>query len=160
MHSRSIRHRLLLVLPLAAAAIGALWLVSATSGADVTRARLEASIVPTFANLYVQQGAILGFPDTTVASTNAHATCKKGGPTVADVGPGPNWICLITYHDHHHAMQTSKFEVKASADSCFTGGGIPTQIGSWTITDTKGHEVTNPVFEFDACFDPHGVSRT
>jgi hypothetical protein len=24
------------------------------------------------------------------------------------------------------------------------------------LTDTKGREVDNPVFEFDACFDPEG----
>ncbi|WP_280762218.1 hypothetical protein [Prescottella agglutinans] len=135
---------------------GALLLVSGCGSSDVTRARLEASLARTFANLYVQQAGILGHEDTTVASTDAHATCKKGGPTTADIGPGSDWICMIDFNDQDHTRQTGKFELQVHADSCYTAGGPSKLIGLQTITSAQGSDVTNPVFEFDACFDPHG----
>src|SRR4051812_9408473 len=83
----------------AALAIAAVFAATAgRGGADITRARLERAIAPTFANLYVQRSAILG-KTVTAASIDAHAACDRGGPKVADVGPGANWVCMITFTD-------------------------------------------------------------
>ena len=35
------------------------------------------------------------------------------------------------------------------------GTALAPMLGFMTITDTKGNDVPNPVFEFDVCFDPH-----
>ena len=121
---------------------------------DVTKARLEKSLVPTFENLYVQRAAILGEKNVTAASTAASASCDRGGPKVADVGPGADWICMMTFTDDHGQQQTGKFEVHAKADSTYVAGGPSKLIGLATITDTHGKDVPNPVFEFDAAFDP------
>jgi hypothetical protein len=123
---------------------------------DVTRARLEAAIVPTFENLYVQQAAILGKPGVTAASTGAYAWCDKSGPKVADHGPGADWICMIHFTDNAGAPQDGKFEVQVKSNSCYTAGGPTKLVGNLTITDVQGNDVTNPVFEFDGCFDPDG----
>jgi hypothetical protein len=121
---------------------------------DVTRPRLEAAIAPTFANLYVQQAAILGHPGVTVATTHARASCDKGGPKVPDVGPGADWICQISWNDQTRAKQDGKFEVQARSNSCYTASGPSKLIGLATIPDARGNDVPNPVFEFDGCFDP------
>jgi hypothetical protein len=136
-----------------AAAAGVLALAGCGSP-DVTRPRLEASLAPTFANLYVEQAGILGHPGVTVASVGARASCDRGGPKVADVGPGADWICMVSFHDDKGAEQDGKFEVQARSNSCYTAGGPSKLIGLATIPDRSGNDVPNPVFEFDGCFDP------
>jgi hypothetical protein len=147
------RTHLIRSLAVASAVAGTLAL-SACGSSDVTKPRLEASLAPTFANLYVQQAAILGHPGVTVASIGAKASCDKGGPKVADVGPGADWICTMKWHDNTHAEQTGKFELQAHSNSCYSAGGPSKIVGLITITDTHGKDVPNPVFEFDGCFDP------
>ena len=69
------------------AAVGAALSLTACGSSDVTRPRLEASLAPTFTNLYVhQQTDLLGHPGVTPASVAASASCDKGGPKVADRG--------------------------------------------------------------------------
>ena len=148
-------HRILKRLVAVAVPLASVVALAGCGGSDVTRARLEASLAPTFANLYVQQAAILGKPGVTVASTAAHAWCDKGGPKVADHGPGADWICVIDFVDATRTEQAGKFELQVKSNSCYTAGGPSKLVGLVTITDTHGHDVPNPVFEFDGCFDPN-----
>ncbi|HSP37000.1 MAG TPA: hypothetical protein VLR26_04535 [Frankiaceae bacterium] len=138
----------------AAGGLAAVLALPACGSSDVTRPRLEAALAPTFANLYVQQAAVLGHPGVTVASTAARASCDKGGPKVADVGPGADWICMVTWHDQTRTEQSGKFELQAHSNSCYSAGGPSKLVGLLSITDTHGRDVPNPVFEFDGCFDP------
>jgi hypothetical protein len=126
-------------------------------GSDVTRARLERSLPQTFANLYVQQAQLLGHKGITVHSLKARAQCDKGGPKVADHGPGADWICQMAWNDPAVPLPdgSAKFEVNAHSNDCYTAGGPSKYIGLLTITDTHGNDVQNPVFEFDGCFDPN-----
>ena len=128
--------------------------LTACGATDVTRARLENAVAPTFTNLYVQQAAILGHTSVTKDSIAAHATCDRGGPKVADEGPGADWICIIHFTDDTNTAQDGKFEVQVKANSCYTAAGPSKLVGLATITNTRGVDVTNPVFEFDGCFDP------
>ena len=129
-------------------------------GSDVTRARLERNLPQTFANLYVQQAQLLGHKGITVRSLHAEAQCDKGGPKAPDRGPGADWICLMRWTDPHVPLPdgSGKFEVSAHSNDCYTAGGPSKLVGLQTITDTHGDDVTNPVFEFDACFDPHTLN--
>ncbi|WP_426502631.1 hypothetical protein ACPPVO_33995 [Dactylosporangium sp. McL0621] len=139
----------------AVAAVAAVFAATAgRGGEDITKARLERAIGPTFANLYVQRSAILGKTGVTVASIDAHTTCDRGGPKVPDAGPGANWICMITFTDDGGQRQEGKFEVTANADATYVAGGPSKLVGLATITDTHGNDVTNPAFEFDGAFDP------
>ena len=90
----------------------------------------------------------------TVGSTAAKASCDRGGPKVADVGPGADWICMINFRDNESAKQDGKFEVQVRSNSCYTAGGPSKLVGLATISDRTGKDVLNPVFEFDGCFDP------
>ena len=141
----------LLAAGLAAAATGSL---TGCGQPDVTKARLERAITPTFANLYIQRATLLGEPGITVAGIGASAACDRGGPKVPDVGPGPDWICMIHVTDDHGQPQDGKFEVQVKSDATYVAGGPSKLIGMATITDSHGHDVPNPVFEFDGAFDP------
>lgn len=121
---------------------------------EVTRTRVEQAIAPTFANLYVQRATLLGESGVTVATTDASATCDRGGPKVPDAGPGPDWICMIHFRDDHGQTQDGKFEVQAKSDATYVAGGPSKLVGQAMLTDSHGHDVPNPVFEFDGAFDP------
>ena len=139
---------------LAVAAITGLIALAGCGTTDVTRARVEGAVGPAFANLYEQQAAILGHGGVSPASTAAHATCDRGGPKVADEGPGADWICMIHFIDVTGTAQDGKFELQVKSNSCYTAAGPSKLIGLATITDTRGVDATNPAFEFDGCFDP------
>ncbi|MGW9193649.1 hypothetical protein [Micromonospora chersina] len=121
---------------------------------DVTRARLERAIGPAFANLYVQRADLLGEHGVTVQGVAASTACDRGGPKVPDVGPGPDWICMIHFTDDHGQLQDGKFEVQVRADATYVAGGPSKLVGQATLTDSHGRDVPNPVFEFDGAFDP------
>jgi hypothetical protein len=83
--------------------------------------------------------------------------CDKHGPDVADVGPGGDWICLMSWTDPEVPMPLEgygKFELNVHSNDCYTAGGPSKLVGFQTITDQAGDDVANPVFEFDGCFDP------
>jgi hypothetical protein len=134
--------------------------VVATNGdrSTVTRPRLERSLTTTFANLYVDQARLEG-RHITAASLHARAMCDKAGAENKDVGPGGDWNCLMGWTDPEVPMPPEgygKFELNVHSNDCYTAGGPSKLTGFLTMTDTQGREVTNPVFEFDGCFDPHG----
>ncbi|AEV85406.1 hypothetical protein ACWT_4386 [Actinoplanes sp. SE50] len=85
----------------------------------------------------------------TTATIGASAACDKGGPKVADTGAGPNWICMMSFTDLHGQHQDGKFEVTVKTDGTYVAGGPSKIIGLATVTDTQGHDVPKPVFEFD-----------
>jgi len=128
-------------------------------GSSVTRARLERALPVEFANLYADQAKLLGHTGVTPESLNAKAMCDKGGAVEADVGPGSNWNCLVSWTDPNNPMPLEgygKFELDVHSNGCYTAGGPSKLVGYQTITDSKGDEVPNPVYEFDGCFDPNG----
>lgn len=139
---------LLVVLLLAALAL------VAVGKQDITKTRVENSLNPAFSNLYVQQQQILGHPGVTVAGMKTTSTCDRGGPQDPDIGAGPDWICLVDFVDNTGAQQEGKFELQIHANSCYVAGGPAKLLGSFTITDTSGAEVPNPVNAFDVCFNP------
>jgi len=145
-----------------AAVVAIAFAAVAVSGGDhssVTRARLERSLPQVFANVYADQARILGRSGVTAGSLNPQAMCDKHGPDVADVGPGGDWICLMSWTDPEVPMPPEgygKFELNVHSNDCFTAAGPTKLTGFLTITDASGDEVTNPAFEFDGCFDPSG----
>ena len=134
-------------------------LAGSGGGSSVTRARLERSLPTEFANLYARQATMLGHAGVTPASLHAKAMCDKGGAVEPDVGPGSNWNCLVSWTDPDNPMPPEgygKFEIDVHSNGCYTAGGPSKLVGFQTITDTRGREVNNPVYEFDGCFDPNG----
>ena len=145
-----------------AAVLGIGSAVVATSGDSiVTKARVERSLPQVFSNIYVQQADLLGHTGLTPASLKATAMCDKGGPDHPDVGPGGDWICLMSWKDPNVPMPPEgygKFELNIHSNGCYTASGSTKLLGYQTITDTNGDDVYNPAYEFDGCFDPNGDS--
>jgi hypothetical protein len=140
-------------------AVGGAVLAGTGGGSSVTRARLERSLPTEFSRLYADQARLLGHRGVTPASLHATAYCDKGGAVEPDVGPGSNWNCLVSWTDPNNPMPPEgygKFEVDVHSNGCYTAGGPSKLVGFQTLTDARGREVTNPVYEFDGCFDPHG----
>jgi hypothetical protein len=140
----------------ALAAIGAavaLSTVLAGCATDVTRPRVEGSLGPLFANLYVQQQALLGHPGLRPSAVAARATCDKGGPRVPDKGAGSDWICMVNWTDTAGKPQSGKFELQVRSNGCYMAGGPSKLVGPLTVRSAAGTYVINPVFEFDGCFD-------
>ena len=131
--------------------------LSAHATSSITRPRLERNLPVAFSNLYVKQAAILGRTGVTVGSLHARAMCDKHGPKVPDFGPGGDWTCLMSWTDSKVSMPDGwgKFELNVHSNGCYTATGPTKLVGFLTISDTSGRDVTNPVFEFDSCFDPH-----
>jgi hypothetical protein len=46
------------------------------------------------------------------------------------------------------------FDVSVKANGCYNAQGPPTFIGQPEIRDAQGHNVVNPLYAFDGCFDP------
>jgi hypothetical protein len=140
-------------------AVGGAVVAGNGGGSSVTRARLERSLPVSFANVYARQAKLLGHKGVTPASLHAKAMCDKGGAVESDIGPGSNWNCLMSWTDPNVPMPPEgygKFELDVHSNGCYTAGGPSKLVGFATLTDARGNEVTNPVFEFDSCFDPHG----
>jgi hypothetical protein len=144
---------------LLAVGLGAAVMAAQGGTSSVTRARLERSLPSTFANLYVDQARIQGRDDITAASLHVQAMCDKHGAENLDSGPGGDWVCLMSWTDPQVPMPPEgygKFELNVHSNGCYTASGPSKLTGFLTMTDAKGREVTNPVFEFDGCFDPGG----
>ena len=56
-------------------------------------------------------------------------------------------------------IMPGKFELSAHSNNCYTAGGPSKLVGLLAITDKHGKDVSNPVFEFDSCFDPNGSNK-
>lgn len=146
----------LLAVLLAVGAVGGV-AVAGSDGSTVTRGRLERSLPTVFSHVYAEQARLLGREGVSPESLHARAMCDKHGPDVADVGPGGDWICLMSWQDPNVPMPSEgygKFELNVHSNDCFTAIGQTKLTGFLTLTDTRGREVTNPAFEFDGCFDP------
>ena len=140
-------------------AVGGAVVAGSGGGSSITRARLERSLPATFSNLYAQQAALLGHKGITPASLHASAMCDKGGAVEPDVGAGSNWNCLVSWTDPTNPMPPEgygKLELQVHSNGCYTASAPSKLVGFATLTDTRGREVTNPVAEFDGCFDPNG----
>lgn len=140
-------------------AIGGAVVAGSGGGSNITRARLERSLPTAFANVYTAQAKLLGHPGVTPKSLHATAMCDKGGAVEADIGPGSNWNCLVSWTDPDNPMPPEgygKVEVNLHSNGCYTAAAPSKLVGFLTLTDSSGRVVTNPVAEFDACFDPQG----
>jgi len=139
-----------LVLPGALLTVG---LVGCGPGA-ITADRLSAALAPTFTNLYVHQQQQLGHPPTTATALQTTSSCTRGTPATPDEGAGADWSCVVTWLiDGNGTPVIARYDVTVKPDGCYTADGPPLTIGPRTISDITGHDVLNPLFAFDGCFD-------
>ena len=120
-------------------------------GAAITEARVDASVGPTFTNLYVLQRSLLGLP--TVVKPSATAVCARTGRGVPNSGAGDDWICQLSLSNNGQFQAVFTYELSVRADGCYKADGSPSVIGGAMLTTPSGSNVVNPLFEFYGCFD-------
>lgn len=132
-------------------------LVGATAcgSGGITARRVDASVAPTFANLYVLQQAQNG---ATVSASGLHsqATCTRGDQSTPDSGAGEDWVCQVQWAKQGPASPAvATYSLHVQTNGCYTAEGDgPADInGSPTVTTQNGDVVVNPLYKFDGCFD-------
>ncbi len=142
---RQVRKILALVLA------GAVSLLLAGCGPDITQARVQGAIGPTFANLYVLQRSLLGLAPA--VDPTASAVCGRTGRGVPNSGAGDDWICQLSLSVDGQFQSTFTYELSIRADGCYVADGSPSVVGGAMLTTPSGAFRVNPLFEFYGCFD-------
>jgi hypothetical protein len=123
---------------------------------DITTARLEAAVGPTYKNLYgLQQHMEFGASGLTPPVSSA-AHCTKGGKTVQAGGPGNDWACEVQWMAPNGQLALITYEVEVRPDGCYTAQGPSSLVGQSEIDGADSRTHTNPLYAFDGCFDTTG----
>ena len=138
------------------AVLASLTVSGCSSSTGLTAPRLQSSLGPTFANLYVLQQAEQGNPKPSAASLKAAASCQKGGTLDVPQDGSGVWLCEITYLVAGPGYPViAKYNVDVQTDGCYAadGDGPASVNGSPTITGPHYKQVVNPLSLIDGCFD-------
>jgi ABC-2 type transport system permease protein len=139
-----------------AAVIALLAFASNWGPVGITQARLNRSITPTFANLtLLQQRITTGFVPT---NANLHIIPYCSHHASTQQGPG-DWTCilhvLLPTASNQPLQQTPiTYDVSVSPNGCYKATASSSLVGGQTISDSQGHQVSNPLFLLYGCFDP------
>jgi ABC-2 type transport system permease protein len=131
---------------------------AARSGID--KAKLDRSLTTAWAHLYRMQTAELHRPAVTEAQLRAGTSCDRGGSLVADVGPGNDWRCVVTWHLPGSAATGSAiYQLDVTPDGRYVadGDGPPEVNGFFQVRTVTG-DAPNPLWQFDGTVDL--LSRT
>ena len=120
-------------------------------GPDITQARVEDAVGPTFANLYVLQRSLLGLAPVT--QPRATAVCARTGRGVPNNGAGDDWVCQLSLSDDGQFQAVFTYELSVRADGCYVAEGPPSLVGGAMLTTPTGLYKVNPLFQFYGCFD-------
>lgn len=118
---------------------------------DITQARVDKAVGPTFATLYKLQQSLLGQPP--VVNPEAPAQCQRTGRGVPNNGAGDDWICQLPLTVNGQFQSTFIYDLEVRADGCYVANGSPSVVGGAMLTTPAGADKVNPLFEFDGCFD-------
>jgi hypothetical protein len=121
-------------------------------GSDITAARLERSLGPTFRNLFMLQQSELHGADN-VPPPDTWAQCGRGGRASGGSGPGDDWVCLVHWPAPSGITQPISYEVHVKPTGCYSAQGPATLVGQQRFQGADGRTHTNPLYEFDGCFD-------
>jgi hypothetical protein len=138
-----------------AAVVAVLLGASGCGSSGITKDRLNHAVAPTFANLYVLQQSLRG-RKVSAASLNSKADCARDGAQAADSGAGNDWTCTVIWFDTGpNIAVTASYQLHVQTNGCYTadGDGPADLNGRQTLTAADGATVTNPLWQFDGCFD-------
>ena len=93
----------------------------ATSPAPVWRGHS-----PSFREHLRRPGPHPGPQDVTARSLHAKGDVRQARTPRADIGPGGDWVCLMSWTDPQVPMPPEgygKFELNVHSNDCFTAGG-------------------------------------
>jgi ABC-2 type transport system permease protein len=146
------------VLPLAAllaVTAGVVAGATSASGSGIDKPKLDHSVATAFAHLYRMQTGELHRPDVTEAQLRTSASCDKGGSLVADVGPGNDWRCVVTWHiPGATAIGSAIYQLDVAPDGRYVADGDgPQEVNGFFQVHTSTGDVPNPLWQFDGIVD-------
>ncbi len=122
----------------------------------ITDAKLQGSVGATFANLWVLQQTEQGHPHPAVATLHSHASCHRGSPSEPAVGAASDWVCAVTWLvDGPATPATALYNLNVMTNGCYAaeGDGPASVNGSATLQTAAGKSMTNPLWQFNSCFN-------
>lgn len=146
------------VLPLAvlfAITVAAIAGATPASGSGIDSTKLDRSLGTAFAHIYRMQTAELRRPDVTEAQLRSGASCHKGGGLVADVGPGNDWRCVVTWHlPGSAAVGSAIYQLDVAPDGHYVADGDgPQEVNGFFQVHTSSGDVPNPLWQFNGSID-------
>jgi ABC-2 type transport system permease protein len=146
------------VLPLAAlvaVSVGVIAGATSASRSGIDKGKLDRSLATAFAHLYRMQTGELHRPDVTEAQLRTSASCDKGGSLVADVGPGNDWRCVVTWHlSGTQATGSAIYQLDVSPDGRYVADGDgPQEVNGFFQVHAATGDAPNPLWQFDGIVD-------
>ncbi|MCW2820037.1 MAG: hypothetical protein JWR42_2824 [Marmoricola sp.] len=124
-------------------------------GSGIDRRRLESSLATAYAHLYRQQTDALHRPAVTEAELHARARCDKGGPRVADAGPGHDWRCVVSWRlPGSTAVGSAIYQLDVAAEGRYVADGDgPQEVNGYFTVRTPTGDAPNPLWQLDGSVD-------
>jgi ABC-2 type transport system permease protein len=146
------------VLPLAAlfaVTVGVIAGATPASGSGIDRAKLDRSLATAFAHLYRIQTRELHRPDVTEAQLRASTSCNKNGGLGAEVGPGNDWRCVVTWQlPGSTATGSAIYQLDVSPDGHYVADGDgPQEVNGFFQVYTSTGDIQNPLWQFNGEVD-------
>jgi len=146
------------VVPLAAlvgVSVLVLALATPAGGTGIDRRKLDASVATSFGHLYRLQTDELHRPAVTEAQLRATASCDKGGALVADLGPGNDWRCVVTWRlPGATAVGKAIYQLDVTADGRYVADGDgPKEVNGFFLVRTPLGDAPNPLWQVDGTVD-------
>jgi ABC-2 type transport system permease protein len=138
-----------------AVTVGAIAWTTPASGSGIGQAKLDRSLATAFSHLYRMQTSELHRPAVTEAQLRSRASCDKGGPLVADSGPGNDWRCVVTWHlPGTTAVGSAIYQLDVNPDGRYVADGDgPQEVNGFFQVHISTGDAPNPLWQFDGSID-------
>jgi len=130
-------------------------LVTPATGSGIEQPKLERALATAYGHLYRLQTEQLHRPPVTEAQLQTTASCDKGGSLVADVGPGTDWRCVVTWHlPGTTAVGSAIYQLDVAADGRYVADGDgPQDVNGFFQVRAPHGDAPNPLWQFDGTVD-------
>jgi hypothetical protein len=124
---------------------------SSCAATGVSARRVSSAVGPAFARLYRLQQEQLGRDNVHPVDHVAKCTRNKAGDKTR--GAGDDWVCIVNYPYPDGHIEPVNYDVNIQPTGCYTAQGPSQVVGQQQQRTAAGSLVTNPLFEFDGCFE-------
>src|SRR6202012_3006670 len=152
---RAVVRAVLPVAALLACTVGVIAGATSASGSGIDKAKLDRSLATAFAHLYRMQTGELHRPAVTEAQLHSSASCDKGGPLVADSGPGNDWRCVVRWRlPGSAAVGAAIYQLDVNPDGRYVADGDgPQEVNGFFQVHGSTGDAPNPLWQFDGLID-------
>jgi ABC-2 type transport system permease protein len=135
---------------------GVLAAATGATGSGIDASKLHRSLATSFAHLYRLQSRELYHKSVTAAQLRARASCSKGQGLVAQVGPGVDWRCTVSWRLPGSGAATGAaiYQLEVSPNGRYVADGDgPQEVNGYFILHTSAGDEPNPLWQFDGLID-------